>query len=315
MSALHDALTEYLAARRALGTRLKWPESSLRRFVDFIESEGAEFLTTELALRWAVQPVGVQRATHAGRLRIVRGFAAWLQATDKRTQVPPQRLLPAPNRRPAPHIYSDGELAKLTAAAGQLRSASGLRGATFKTLLGLLAATGLRPGEALALDIGDVDLAGGILTVRASKFGKSRFVPMEESTRAALATYAAFRDRVRPRRDTQAFLVSARGTRLGASAVRRMFAKLGQKVGLRPGQPPRRSGRGPRLQDIRHTFATRRLVEWYRAGLGVDRLIPRLSTYLGHGSPVETYWYIQAVPELLRLATERLESSVHGAGR
>lgn len=315
MSALHDALTEYLAARRALGTRLKWPESSLRRFVDFIESEGAEFLTTELALRWAVQPVGVQRATHAGRLRIVRGFAAWLQATDKRTQVPPQRLLPAHNRRPAPHIYSDGELAKLTAAAGQLRSASGLRGATFKTLLGLLAATGLRPGEALALDIGDVDLTGGILTVRASKFGKSRFVPMEESTRAAVATYAAFRDRVRPRRDTQAFLVSARGTRLGASAVRRMFAKLCQKVGLRPGQPPRRSGRGPRLQDIRHTFATRRLVEWYRAGLGVDRLMPRLSTYLGHGSPVETYWYIQAVPELLRLATERLEASVHGAGR
>lgn len=312
MSALHDALTEYLAARRALGTQLKWPESSLRRFVDFVESENAEFVTTELALCWAIQPVGVQRATHAGRLRIVRGFAAWLQATDKRTQVPPQRLLPARNRRPAPHIYSDGELAKLIAAAGGLRSASGLRGATFKTLLGLLTATGLRPGEALALDNGDVDLTGGILTVRASKFGKSRLVPIEESTRAALAAYATFRDRVRPRRDTPAFLVTARGTRLGASAVRKMFAKLCQRVGLRSQQPSRRSGRGPRLQDVRHTFATRRLIEWYRAGLGVDRLIPRLSTYLGHTSPVETYWYIQAVPELLRLATERLESSACG---
>ncbi len=312
MSALHDALTEYLATRRALGTQLKWPESSLRRFVDFVESTGAEFLTIELALRWAVQPMGVQRATHAGRLRIVRGFAAWLQVSDKRTQVPPPGLLPAKYRRPPPHIYSARELTALMAAAGQLRSASGLRGATFKTLLGLLAATGLRPGEALALDLADVDLVGSLLIVRESKFGKSRFVPLEESTRNALAAYATFRDSVLPRRDTPAFLVSARGLRLGASAVRRMFSKLCQAVGLRPRQHPRRSGRGPRLQDIRHSFATRRLVEWYRAGLDVDRLMPRLSTYLGHTSPVETYWYIQAVPELLRRATERLESFVSG---
>lgn len=312
MSTLHDALTEYLAARRALGTKLKWPESSLRRFVDFANAEGAAFITSELALRWAMQPMGVQRATHAGRLRIVRGFAAWLQVSDQRTQVPPQRLLPAKHRRPMPHIYSDGELAALMAAAGRLRSASGLRGATFKTLLGLLAATGLRPGEALALDIGDVDLAGGILTVRESKFGKSRFVPLEESTRKALAAYAAFRNLVQPCRDTPAFLVSTKGLRLGASAIRKMFAKLCQTAGLRPRVHPRRSGRGPRLQDIRHSFATRRLTEWYRKGLDVDRLMPRLSTYLGHTSPVETYWYIQAVPELLCLATERLELTIHG---
>ena len=315
MTTLHDALTEYLAARRVLGTQLKWPESSLRRFVDFVETEGAKFLTTELALRWAVQPVGVQRATHAGRLRIVRGFAAWLQVSDRRTQVPPQRLLPAAYRRPAPHIYSVGEFAALMAAAGQLPSASGLRGATYRTLLGLLAATGLRPGEALALDVDDVDLVGGILTVRESKFLKSRFVPLEQSTCTALTTYATFRDRARPRVDTPAFLVTARGLRLGGSAVRCTFSKLCQAVGLRPPQHPRRSGRGPRLQDIRHSFATRRLIEWYRAGLDVDRLLPRLSTYLGHSSPLETYWYIQAVPELLRLATERLEGVVHGGAR
>jgi len=148
MSALHDALTEYLSARRALGTQLKWPESSLRRFVDFVEAEGASFVTTDVALRWAAQPVGVQRATHAGRLRIVRGFAAWLQAKDQRTQVPAQRLLPTARRRPTPYIYSDREISDLIAAADRLRSASGLRRATFKTLLGLLAATGLRPGEA-----------------------------------------------------------------------------------------------------------------------------------------------------------------------
>jgi site-specific recombinase XerD len=306
MSALHDALTEYLAMRRALGTQLRWPESSLRRFVDFVEAEGAAFVTTELGVRWAVKTVGVQRATHARRLGIVRGFAAWLQATDTRTQVPPQRLLPATHRRPTPHIYSDREIADLLAAAGRLRSSSGLRGSTFQTLLGLLAATGLRPGEALALDVGDVDLVVGVLTVRESKFGKSRFVPLEESARAALAAYVTLRDTVQPRRETPAFLVTARGTRLGACAARWTFARLCQAVGLRP-RRHRRNGRGPRLQDMRHSFATRRLVEWYRAGLDVDRLMPRLATYLGHVSIAETYWYIQAVPELLRLATDRLE--------
>jgi len=315
MSTLHDALEEYLAARRALGTQLKWPATSLRRFADFVAADGAEFVTTDLAVRWAVQAVGVQPATHARRLAIVRGFAVWLQATDARTQVPPQRLLPAVHRRPAPHIYNDREIADLIAAAGHLRSASGLRGTTYQTLLGMLAACGLRPGEALALDSGDVDLVGGVLAVRDSKFGKSRFVPLEQSARAALAAYATFRDTVRPCRETPAFLVTARGTRLGASAVRRTFARLCQTVGLRARKHLRRVGRGPRLQDLRHSFATRRLVEWYRAGLDVDRLMPRLATYLGHVSTVETYWYIQAVPELLRLATERLETVARGGVR
>jgi integrase len=312
MSALHDALTEYLATRRALGTQLMWPESSLRGFVDFVEADGAEFITTELALRWALKSVGVQRATHARRLAIVRGFSAWLQATDTRTQVPPQGLLPARFRRPTPHIYTDGEIADLMAATAQLRSASGLRGATFKTLIGLLVATGLRPGEALRLDLGDVDLGSGILTIRESKFGKSRFVPLEESARLALAAYSTFRDTVLPRRETPAFLVTQRGSRLGRHAARRTFANLCKAVGLRPMGHPRRLGRGPRLQDMRHSFATRRLIAWYRARLDVDRLMPRLATYLGHVSTVETYWYIQAVPELLQLATERLESAIRG---
>ena len=315
MSALHDALTEYLAMRRALGTQLGWPESSLRRFVDFVEAQGAQSVTTELALRWAVQPQGVQRATHRRRLEIVRGFAAWLQATDPGTQVPPRGILPARQRRPVPHIYSDGEIANLMAAAGRLRSASGLRPATFRTLLGLLAATGLRPGEAIALDVGDVDIVSGVLMVRESKFGKSRFVPLDESVRAALAAYAKFRDTVRPCRNTPAFLVTGRGSRLGPSTTRRTFARLCQAVGLRPRLHDRRIGRGPRLQDLRHTFATRRLTEWYRAGCDVDRLMPRLATYLGHVRVADTYWYIQAVPELLRLATERLEAAASGEVR
>jgi len=312
MSALHDALTEYLATRRALGTQLRWPESSLRNFVDFVEAEGGEYLTTELAMRWALKPVSVHRATHARRLAIVRAFALWLQATDARTQVPPQRLLPTRHRRPAPHIYTDSEITNLMSATRKLRSSSGLRGATYETLIGLLASTGLRPGEALTLDVGDVDLLGGLLTIRESKFGKSRFVPLEESVRAALADYDTLRDSARPYRDSPAFLVTERGSRLRAGAVRLTFANLCKAVGLRPWGRPRRSGRGPRLQDLRHSFATRRLVAWYRAGLDVDRLMPRLSTYLGHASTVQTYWYIQAVPELLQLATERLETAARG---
>lgn len=315
MSALHDALTGYLLTRRALGTQLKWPESSLRQFVDFIEAEGKEFVTTESAVRWAIQPVDVQRATHARRLQIVRGFAVWLQATDPRTQVPPHRVLPARQRRPLPHIYSDREIAELMAAAGRLRSASGLRRATFQTLLGLLAATGLRPGEARALDVEDVDLTGGVIAVHESKFGKSRFVPLEESARAALGEYAKIRDTVHPCRDTRAYLISDRGSRLRGSMTRRTFAMLCQATGLRPKLGTRRLGRGPRLQDFRHTFATRRLIEWYRAGLDVDRLMPRLATYLGHVRVAETYWYIQGVPELLNLATERLERAAQGDGQ
>jgi integrase len=310
MSMLHDALTEYLATRRALGTQLGWPESSLRNFVDFVEAESAEFLTTELALRWTFKPVGAQRATYAGRLAIVRAFAVWLQAIDTRTQVSPQGILPRRRCRPVPHIYTEREITDLMVAAGKLRSSSGLRGATFKTLIGLMACSGLRPGEAIRLDIGDVDLVSGILTVRASKFGKSRFVPLEESARAVLVAYSAFRDTVLPRRETPAFLVTRQGSRVPGDMARRTFADLCKAVGLR--SIGHRRGRGPRLQDIRHTFATRRLVSWYRAGVDVDRLMPRLSTYLGHVSTVETYWYIQAVPELLQLATERLEQIGRG---
>jgi integrase len=309
---LHDALTEYLQTRRALGTKLGWPESSLRRFVDFIEAEGEEFVTMETAVRWATQSAGVQRATHARRLGIVRGFAVWLQATDTRTQVPPHGLLPARQRRPLPHIYSDREITDLMVAAGRLRSASGLRRVTFQTLIGLLAATGLRPGEALALDVADVDLVGRVMAVRESKFGKSRFVPLDESARAALVAYAELRDAVRPCRESRAFLVTERGSRLRACTTRLTFAMLCRAVGLRPAREAGRRGRGPRLQDFRHTFATRRLIEWYRAGLDVDRLMPRLATYLGHVRVAETYWYIQAVPELLRLATERLERAAQG---
>jgi integrase len=312
MSSLHTALTQYLTFRRKLGTRLIEPGNTLVHFVEFLENEGCQYITTKLAVRWAMLPKGVQAATWARRLGHVRGFARWLSAVDPRNEIPDHRVLKACRRRPTPYIFSDWEIAQLMAQAELLHSKAGLRSLTYVTLIGLLASTGLRPGEALALDMSDVDLDKGILLIRETKFGKSRFVPVTDSTRASLEHYAKRRQELCQPAWTAAFLVSENGKRLEGSPARRTFAGLSCSIGIRTPAAGKRVGRGPRLQDLRHTFATRNLIEWYRAGLDVTRMMPTLSTYLGHGSVQATYWYIQAVPELLQLAAQH--SVAHAQG-
>jgi integrase len=304
---LRRALRRYVDVRRALGAKMREPATTLDHFVDFLQQEGAAFITTDLAVRWILRREHVQPATRARLLSMVRKFAAWLSAIDPRTEVPPRQIFAARKRRPKPYIYDDEQVRLLMDQAAKLSSRSGMRAWTYSTLIGLLATTGLRPGEALALDVADVDLGDGVLAVRETKFGKSRFVPVHDSTRRALAEYAGSRDITCPRRLTSAFFVSERGKRLVGASVRRTFARLSSAIGIRtlPGQ--RRIGRGPRLEDFRHSFATRRLVDWYRAGSDARREMPKLTTYLGHASAASTYWYIEAIPELLRLATERLE--------
>lgn len=311
MNALRDALAKYVAVRRAFGTQLREPAVTLGHFVEHVEREqarlkGSPFITTKLALGWACQPNGVQRSTWARRLSMVRKFAAWQSAFDPRTEVPPRRLLNVRHRRSTPHIFTDLEIERLMTAARRLPKPGRLRAETYVTLIGLLASTGLRPGEALALDVRDVDLQNGILTIRQTKFGKSRIVPVDESTRAALARYAKRRNEFLLKRVTDAFLVSVRGTRLDPGSARRTFATMSRTIGLRTPIEGKRAGHGPTLYDFRHVFATRRLIEWYREGLDVNRELPKLSTYLGHVDVANTYWYIQAVPELLQLATEYL---------
>lgn len=306
MSALRDAVEEYLALRRALGTPILTAASQLRGFVEFLECEGADFVTTQFALRWARQSTRAQPATWADRLGVVRRFAEWRSLTDPRTEIPSRRLLPHRRRRKPPYIYSDEEIERIVAQAAQLPSASGLRGPTFATLFGLLAASGLRLGEALALELADVDLNSGIVAVRKAKFRKSRFVPLHDSTRLALARYAEIRDAILPQRPVKAFFVTARGTRIRHAMAEWTFAKVSCAIGLRTHAPPDCCGRGPRLHDMRHRFAAARLVAWYRAGLDVERELPKLATYLGHTHVRYSYWYIEAVPELLQLATERL---------
>lgn len=306
MSALREAVEEYLALRRRLGSTLRDVAGALRAFAAFAEHEGASRVTIDVALRWATQSRGKELATVGRRLRMVRGFARWRSATDPHTEVPPPHLLPARYRRKPPYLYRDEEIERLLWAARHLPSPAGLRALTYFTLFGLLVVTGMRVSEGVALDHADLNLDDAILTIRRTKFGKSRLVPLHPSTGKALADYAATRDRLLPRRATQAFFVSEQGWRVTVWAADYTFAKVSGQIGLRPPIRGHRYGHGPRLHDLRHRFAARTLVDWYRAGIDVERALPRLATYLGHVHVNETYWYLEAVPELLELATQRL---------
>jgi integrase/recombinase XerD len=305
MSSLSKSLRDYLRVRRGLGFKLQEDGNALADFVRFLDRYGATYITTEIAVRWAMQPIHAQPVYRARRLRMVRLFAQYRSASDPRTEIPPAGLLPNGYRRKTPYIYSDKEINELMAQANQLPSKVGLRPRTYATLLGLLTVTGMRIGEALALDHDDVDLSESVIKVRNAKHGKSRLIPIHESTRKALADYAYRRDHILRTVGTRAFFVSDAGTRITKWATRETFVRLSREIGLRGAEG--RFGHGPRLHDIRHRFAAVTLLRWYRAGLDVERHMSRLSTYLGHTYVTDTYWYISAVPELLQLASQRLE--------
>jgi integrase/recombinase XerD len=305
MTPLLKAVADYLSLRRRLGYKLRDPGRYLHDFVSFLEGRGATHITTDLTLQWATQPASAQPAHWANRLRAVRLFAQHHRASDPCTEVPPLGLLPFRFRRKVPHIYSVSEIRRLMAATRDLHSKTGLRPWTYSTLLGLLAVTGLRIGEALGLNRDDVDLRQGVLTIRSTKFNKTRLVPVHPTTREALRHYARRRDRIYPRAKTPSFFVSEWHTRLEQSCVSRTFYKLSRWVGLRGPT----DHHGPRLHDFRHAFAVRAVLQWYREGVDVDPRMPVLSTYLGHGHVSDTYWYLSSVPELLRLAAARLERS------
>jgi integrase/recombinase XerD len=306
MSELRGAMLRYLSLRRSLGFKLLRTERILRGFVAFAEREGASYVTTDLVLRWVNLSTAKESATLADMLNIVRGFAMWRSPTDERTEVPPKRLLPYRYKRKPPYIYNDEEIENLVRTARLLPSPKGLRGPTYATIFGLLAATGMRHGEALSLDREDVNLQEGLLNIRKSKFGKSRLVPVHVTTRDALSDYAKKRDRTLPKLKSAAFFVSERGFRITSWAAEDNFVKLSRQIGIRKKVAGKRRGRGPRLHDMRHRFAARTLVDWSRAGVSIEREIHRLSTYLGHSHVNHTYWYLEAIPELLELATRKL---------
>ena len=303
MSALAEHAEQYLALRRAVGFRLVSEGVLLAEFVACAEQAGQRTITTEFALGWARRPHNASRNYLSRRLRAVRSFARYLHSLDPACEIPPLELLPASKYRPAPYLYRDEEIVALMEAADALGPP--LRAATFRTLIGLLACTGLRIGEALRLDRGDVDTARGLLTVRDSKFGKSREVLLHHSTVAVLDEYGQVRDRLCPHPPQRSFFITTRGTRIAHPTIYPPFRALLEQAGITHPVP----GRHVRVHDLRHSFAVKTLLGWYRDGGDVAARMPLLSTYLGHVDPAATFWYLSAAPELLALAADRLERS------
>jgi integrase/recombinase XerD len=300
MSAL-ESVDDYLQIRRALGYKLTIHGRVLPQFAQFLEQRDATVITTSLALEFATQPQDASVVWWHQRLAIVRGFALYLQAIDPRTEVPPVDLLPARFRRAVPYLYSEADVEALMKAAREVRSA--LKAATYETLIGLLAVTGMRIGEVIALDRGEVELAEGRLTVRHGKNGRSREVALHPSTVTALDAYARLRDELCPHPKDPSFLVTNVGTRLYYGTVWHEFDRIRRRSGL-----DRESlGRQVRMHDLRHVFVLRTLIGWYRDDADVEAQLPLLATFLGHVDPSSTYWYFEAAPQLLTLAAERLE--------
>ncbi|MDR3465441.1 MAG: tyrosine-type recombinase/integrase [Xanthobacteraceae bacterium] len=301
MTGLRSELDGYLRMRQGLGYKYQHQARRLADFVSFMEARQATTITTKLAMAWATLPPD-RHASWALRLTDVRGFARHLVNIDPLTETPPAGVLPG-LKRAKPYIYSDAEIDRLLEAALALPPADGLRRWTYHHLFGLIAVTGMRLSEAIKLQHDDVDLEEGVLTVRQTKFGKSRLVPLHPTTHAALLSYAERRDAHLGSRCGPHFFVAERGGRLLHQYVHRVFWRLSREIGLRrPGDHS-----GPRVHDLRHRFAVRTLLSWYREGTDVERQLPALSTYLGHACVRDTYWYLSACPELMQAAAQRLD--------
>jgi integrase/recombinase XerD len=312
MTTLRESAGEYLNLRRSLGFKLQETGKLLLAFVKFMEEHRSSYITTRWALAWAQQPSTVQPAEWARRLSVVRTFARYRSATDPRTQIPPQGLLPFQPKRARPYLYSEEEIRSLLHAALSMpyRFERGkLRPWIYYCLFGLLNVSGLRLGEARNLELQDVDLKAAVLKIRGAKFGKTRLVPLHASTCAVVADYIARRQRHWAGRAVSSYLfVSSWGNRLDGGDIHRTFYALSRQVGLR-GISDRR---GPRLHDMRHRFATNTLLQWYRSGQDPERRLPLLSAYLGHVHVSDTFWYLSAQPELMREAMSRLERCWEG---
>lgn len=306
MSTLSVHVEDYLRLRRALGYQLERAGHLLPQLVAYLEAAGSPTLTTELAISWARLPANARPNHWAARLTVARGFARYLQTIEPTTEVPPAAVFPARRHRPAPYLWSQQDIGRLLDGARALRPP--LRAATYEALFGLLAVSGMRVGEAAGLDRDDVCLDTGVITIRHAKFDRSRLVPLHATTTAALRTYATERDRLRPARGSTAFFVSGAGTRLGRGDVAKTLRRITTAMGLRTGTVH------PTAHQLRHSFAVRALIDWHRSGVRVDEHIATLSTYLGHVSPADTYWYLTASPELMGLVADRLDSR-YGARR
>ena len=308
MKQLKLAVDDYLALRRSLGFKLREYGECLQEFVAFLKKNGWSHITNKLAVEYATQRQAEKPVTWTRRLGIIRGFARYRIGADPRTEILPVGLLRFRSQRARPYLYSEDEICRLLKAALKIESPHALQPRTYYCLFGLLAVSGLRVGEAINLQPQDVDLAEGVLTIRGTKFGKSRLVPLHRSTRAVLRDYAQRRDKIFARRPTDYFFVTSRGTKLEKTNLSRIFRELSRQIGIR--KPSVRHG--PRLHDFRHRMAILTLLHWYRNGEQVSRRMPVLSTYLGHVNVTGTYWYLSNTPELMAAAGKLLETHWKG---
>lgn len=284
MTALGAHVDDYLRLRRALGFKLERHGQILPQLVAYLEAAGASTVTRELAIAWARLPAGAHPRHWAARLAIARGFAAYLQTIDPATEIPPADVFAVRYQRPTPYLWSAADICRLLQATRALRPP--LKAASYEALFGLLAVTGMRVGEAVALERDDVDLDDGVITIRAqvAKLERVRLVPLHATTVEALDRYARTRARLCPKPRSRAFLLSGTGTTIDRSAVSATLRTITLALGLRTDTAR------PRAHDLRHSFAVQTLIGWQRSGVQIDERIAALSTYLGHVSPAETYW-------------------------
>jgi integrase/recombinase XerD len=309
MKTLSRHLKDYVTLRRQLGFKFYVEGSYLRGFVRFARKQRARFINTKLALRWATLPANITQKQRARRLGVVRGFAAYLRMLEPRTEVPSPKVLPSRAFRPKPSLYTEQQVDQLVCAARQIDPGHKIKGLTLGAVLGLLAVTGMRVGEALALSRDNIDFAQALVTIRWAKGNKSRLIPLHPSTVQALQRYGRLRDEIYPQSVSPNVFVWEGGRPLRYQVAWEWFRVAACQAGLRQ----LGGGRGgPRIHDLRHCFAVRTLLNWYRSDADVDTRLPELATFLGHVHVSNTYWYVSAVPELLELATRRWERAEKG---
>jgi integrase len=309
---LHRRVEDYLAERHRLGFSGRTQAYAVRSFAKHVQAVRHRGpLTVEVMADWAQRDShgSTDPLTWARRLKKLRTFLRWLQQFEPHTEVPDDAIFGPLPKRLAPHIYSEQEIVDLLAAARQLGPVQGLRCAVYETLFGLIASTGMRISEALALRNKDVALKYGMLTIHQTKFGKSRQVPLHPSTVEALRRYLWMRRLVGNfEQDEAPLFIRTRGRRLGlpmdSRQVHRVFIAIREQLGWRN----RGAHHAPRIHDLRHTFVVHRILLWLAQGVDIDQAMLSLSTYVGHAHVTNTYWYLSAVPELMALAAERFES-------